>query len=259
MTDTRFYGELASWWSLISPCSEYEGEATYLRTLFPSTADPKMTMLELGSGGGSNAFYFKRDFAMTLVDVSPQMLEVSAKLNPDCEHLHGDMRTLRLGRVFDTVFVHDAIDYMTTESELQAALQTAFDHCRVGGTTVFVPDATMEIYEPDCDVGGSDGDDGRAVRFMSWTHDPDPTDSWIATEYAFVLKSSSGSVTTVHETHRSGLFDRATWMRKLAEVGFDARHIVEITDEDHTPRDVFIATRSAASLGPGAIRPLPHR
>ena len=244
MTDNRFYGELASWWPLISPCSEYEGEATYLRSLFPATSDPKTTMLELDSGGGNNAFYFKRDFAMTLVDLSPQMLAVSTALNPECEHLQGDMRTLRLGRVFDTVFVHDGIDYMTTETDLRAALQTAFEHCRPGGTAVFVPDATTEIYAPGCDVGGTEGDDGRAVRFMDWTHDPDSTDSWIATEYAFVLKSPSGSVTSVHETHRTGLFDRATWMRQLAGVGFDAHRIVEITDGDHTPRDVFVATRS---------------
>jgi hypothetical protein len=246
MTDTRFYGELASWWPLISPYAEYESEATYIRTLFPATSNKKVTMLELGSGGGSNAYYFKANFDMTLVDLSLQMLEVSTKLNPECEHLQGDMRSLRLGRSFDTVFVHDGIDYMTTEADLRAALQTAFEHCRVGGTAVFVPDATTEIYEPDCDVGGTDGDDhsdGRAVRLMSWTHDPDPTDSWIATEYAFVLKSSTGSVTSVHETHHSGLFDRETWLRLLSEVGFDAHRVVEVTDEDHTPRDVFVATR----------------
>lgn len=243
MTDTRFYGELAPWWPLISPVSDYQGEATFLRTLFPATRDPKMTMLELGSGGGSNAFYLKRDFAMTLVDLSHQMLDVSTSLNPECEHLHGDMRTLRLGRVFDTLFVHDGIEYMTTEADLRAALQTAFEHCRVGGAAVFVPDATTEIFVPGCDVGGTDGADGRSVRFMEWTHDPDPTDSWIATEYAFVLKSLSGSVKAVHETHRTGLFDRATWMRLLAEVGFDAHRVVEITDDEHTPRDVFVATR----------------
>ena len=33
VTDNRFYGELASWWPLISPVEEYESEATYLQTL----------------------------------------------------------------------------------------------------------------------------------------------------------------------------------------------------------------------------------
>jgi hypothetical protein len=38
------------------------------------------------------------------------------------------MRTLRLGRAFDVVLVHDAIMYMTTEEELLAAAETAFAH-----------------------------------------------------------------------------------------------------------------------------------
>ncbi|MEA2702730.1 MAG: hypothetical protein QOD63_675, partial [Actinomycetota bacterium] len=68
-------------------------------------------MLELGSGGGHNAVHLVADFAMTLVDLSDQMLDVSRRLNPGCEHVVGDMRTVRLGRSFDAVFVHDAVDY----------------------------------------------------------------------------------------------------------------------------------------------------
>ena len=37
---------------------------------------------------------------------------------------HG-LRTLRLGRAFDVVFIHDAIDYMTTHHDLRLALETA--------------------------------------------------------------------------------------------------------------------------------------
>ena len=46
-----------------------------------------------------------RHFALTLVDRSPAMLAVSRALNPDCEHVTDDMRTVRLGRIFDLVFV----------------------------------------------------------------------------------------------------------------------------------------------------------
>ena len=88
------------------------------------------------------------------------------------------MRTVRLGRRFDAVFVHDAVDYMTTEADLRAAIQTAHAHCRPGGIAVFVPDDTAETYEPATDHGGSDGADGRAVRFLEWAWDPDPDDTW---------------------------------------------------------------------------------
>ena len=67
------------------------------------------TLLELGSGGGNNASHLKARFNCTLTDISPDMLALSRTLNPECEHLEGDMRTLRLGRTFDVVFIHDAI------------------------------------------------------------------------------------------------------------------------------------------------------
>jgi hypothetical protein len=41
-----------------------------------------------------------------------------AAADPECEHLQGDMRELRIDRTFDAVFVHDAIAYMTTEEDL---------------------------------------------------------------------------------------------------------------------------------------------
>ena len=35
--------------------------------------------------------------------MAPEMLVVSRAINPDCEHIEGDMRRLRLDRAFDAV------------------------------------------------------------------------------------------------------------------------------------------------------------
>ena len=37
------------------------------------------------------------------------MLAVSQTVNPECEHVLGDMRSLRLGRESDLVLIHEAI------------------------------------------------------------------------------------------------------------------------------------------------------
>jgi SAM-dependent methyltransferase len=240
----RFYGELAPWWPLISPVEEYEEEAAYVRSLFLDHALAVRDVLELGSGGGHNAFYLKEAFQLTLTDLSEAMVRQSTALNPECRHVVGDMRTLRLDQRFDGVLIHDAIDYMTTEADLGAALTTAHEHLRPGGLAVVVPDATTEIFEPSEGVGGSDRGD-RAVRFMDWSFDPDPSDHWVQTEYVFALRQGSDAVQVVHETHRTGLFPRATWMRLLGEIGFAARRIIEQTTEDRVPRDVFLAVRPA--------------
>jgi SAM-dependent methyltransferase len=130
---------------------------------------PVREVLELGSGGGNNAAHLKATFTMTLIDLSEEMLEVSRRLNPECDHHRGDMRTARLGRSFDAIFVHDAVDYMTTRDDLRRAIETAFVHCRPGGIAVFVPDHTRESFEETTDHGGNDGDDGRGVRYVEWT------------------------------------------------------------------------------------------
>jgi trans-aconitate methyltransferase len=80
---------------------EYAEEAAEAATLLRSASMPVREVLELGSGGGHNAVHLKAYFALTLVDLSPDMLEVSRRLDPECDHQQGDMRTVRLGRAFD--------------------------------------------------------------------------------------------------------------------------------------------------------------
>jgi len=239
----RFYVDLAPWWPLISPPEEYGEEAAFAAKLLTTASIPVRDLLELGSGGGHNAVHLKARFAITLVDLSPQMIMQSQAVNPECEHHVGDMRTVRLGREFDAVFVHDAVDYMTTEEDLRQAIQTAFAHCRPGGVAVLVPDDTVETFEPSTDHGGSDGPDGRGVRYLEWTWDPDPDDTWVATEYAFLLREGPGQVRLVHETHRTGLFAREDWLRLLAEEGFLGEYVPEETTEERAPRDIFVGHR----------------
>jgi SAM-dependent methyltransferase len=240
----RFYTELARWWPLVSPVEEYEEEAAFAVTLLRAGSVPAREVLELGSGGGHNAAHMKASFGLTLVDLSSEMLAMSRELNPECVHQQGDMRTVRLGRTFDAVFVHDAIDYMATEDDLRQAMDTAFVHCRPGGVAVFVPDRTRESFEEDTDHGGTDAPDGRGVPYLEWVWDPDPADTWTLTEYSFLIRGSDGSVSAHNETHRLGLFGRLDWLRLIGEVGFVPEAVTEVTTEDRTPREVFVGHRS---------------
>lgn len=240
----RFYGDLAPWWPLISPPEDYAEEAAFAAMALASASRPVHEVLELGSGGGHNASFLKDRFAMTLVDISEDMLEISRLLNPKCEHVRGDMRTIRLGRAFDAVFVHDAVDYMVTEDDLRQAIETAFVHCEPGGAAVFVPDNTSENFTESTEHGGDDDADGRGARFLEWTWDPDPADTWVRSEYVLLLREADGSSTVVHETHRIGVFSRDTWLRLLVEAGFEPLVLTEQTTEERTPRDLFIGHRA---------------
>jgi SAM-dependent methyltransferase len=233
----KLYQELASWWPLLSPPEDYADEVVFFRTVLDrANLAPSPSLLELGCGGGSNAFYFKHDFAhVTLTDVSPDMLAISRDLNPECEHLLGDMRTLRLGRTFDLIFIHDAIDYMTSLEALAQTLETAFIHCKPGGLALLLPDYVRETFEPSTDCGGSDSDT-RSLRYLEWTYDPDANDTTYITDYVYLLRDGSQVTRVEHDQHICGLFSRAEWMRLLHDQGFQTQII-----HDPYDRDVFVA------------------
>ena len=244
----RLYNELASWWPLMSPPAEYTEEAAfYLKAMQGVARLPVQTALELGSGGGHNAWHMKHHLReMVLVDVSPGMLAMSHALNPELEHHHGDMRTVRLNRQFDAVFVHDAICYMATESDLRKTFETSFAHCKPGGIALFAPDYVRENFEPGADHGGHD-DGTRGMRWVEWRWDPDPGDTSYLVDYGYLLREADGSVHVEHDRHLEGLFPREDWLLWLSEAGFEPRVVpLELTEVDTQTLEVFVCVRPSS-------------
>ena len=232
----RLYRELASWWPLLSHPDDYEEEAAVYCDAIRSTARREVReVLELGSGGGNNASHMKRHFHLTLVDLSPGMLDVSRKLNPECEHVQGDMRTLRLDRAFDAVFVHDAVMYMATEDDLRRVVDTAAEHLAPGGVALFVPDHTTETYRPSTRHGGHDGT-GRAMRYLEWTGERSGNTFEVVMVYAM---REDARIAIEHEVWTYGLFPRATWLRLLEESGLEALALPCPLSDFEEPHELF--------------------
>ena len=228
----KLYDELVSWYPLLDPVEEHEEETATFRAAFEAAVrGPLTTFLELGSGAGHNAFYF-RDLTCTLSDLSEPMLALSDKLNPDADHVPGDMRSLRLGRTFDAVLVHDAITYMTTEHDLRAALETAFVHTRPGGAAIIATDCVRETFGPNSDITeGDDETNARHLRGMEDMWDPDPTDTTYRVDYVFLLREGN-EVRVVHDHHIEGLFPLARWRALLEEVGFEVEVVTRPLPEE---------------------------
>lgn len=234
----KLYRDLSSWWHLFSPPEDYEEEAAFYKKIFLEyPSHPPKTILELGSGGGNNASFLKHDFQMTMVDISPEMLKVSQQLNPQCEHIQGDMRLVRLNRLFDSVFIHDAIMYITTEDDLRKVMETGYVHCRPGGIVLIMPDWVKETFKSSTDHGGTDGD-GRGIRYLEWTYDPDPSDTTYIVEFAILLHERDKDTQIKYDRHVFGLFERETWLELLHEAGFEARMV-----KDQEERDLFIGVK----------------
>jgi SAM-dependent methyltransferase len=240
----RFYAELADWWPLFSHPDDYREEAAWAwEALAGAAPRPVTSLLELGSGGGNNAAHLKSRCALTLTDVSPGMIEVSRRLNPECEHHVADMRSVRLGRTFDAVYVHDAIGYMTTQADLLAALRSCAAHLPPGRPVLLQPDYVAENFAADTAHGGHDGPDGRGLRYLEWTLAPGPGSTTFETHYAFLLREPGRPLRLVHDRHVQGVFTTGAWLGLLAQAGFEGACAVE----DGWGRTNFLARRAPAA------------
>jgi hypothetical protein len=153
------------------------------------------------------------------------------------------MRSVRLGRRFDRVFVHDALAYLLSASDLRKTLETAFLHCEPGGAAVFAPDFVRENFKTSTDCGGSDGPE-RGLRYLEWTWDPDPGDDTYLVDFAYLLREADGTVRVEHDRHVEGFFARAEWLRTLGEVGFSEVHTLPFEHSEVGPgMEVFVAIR----------------
>ena len=233
----RLYSDLAAWWPLFAPAGYYEEQAGYILALLDEVYPAKpRSILELGSGGGSMAFHLRDQADLTLVEPEDAMLNVCRRLNPGAEHVKGDMRSVRLNRLFDAVIIHDAINYMTQVNDLVAALTTARTHLRPGGLAMIFPDDTAETFAPSTHNGGQDDFvTGRGLRYLSWSRPV--VDSRYTVDFAIMLRSKDGSVELVHDRHTFGVFSRATWRDAFRQAGFPELDI----RPDKWREDVFLA------------------
>jgi SAM-dependent methyltransferase len=236
---TRLYGDLATWWPLVSDPADYAGEAQVYGDLLASLG-PVQEVLELGSGGGHTAGHLKRRFGMTLSDVSESMLQVSRRAHPELDHVLGDMRSLRLGARFDAVFLHDALAYLGTEDDLAATLATAREHCRDGGTVLCVPDCVRETHAASTTAGGGDGD-GRSLRFLEWISALQEGGPAYTVDYAFLMREGDGPVQVAHDHHQCGAHPRAAWLELCHAAKLEPeRRVLDLPDPDHTRVEVFL-------------------
>lgn len=243
----RLYRDLADWYPLLTPVDDYAEEAAFYLRLFETYCQrmPR-TLLDLGSGGGHNAAHLKAALTCTLVDLEPAMLALSRRLNPECDHVQGDMRSVRLGRVFDCVLAHDAISYMTSRTDLAAAIATAFEHTSPGGVAMFQPDFVAETFEPGTESGGSDAN-GRGLRYLEWRWIPESTPGTYVTDMAYLLRDANGAANVIHDRHLMGLFPRSMWLELISAAGFESLVVpFEHSSFSNTGHEVFLGLRPVA-------------
>ena len=247
----RLYNDLSYLWPIVSPPEEYMVEAEEWLTIIRGRLDPLLmagtrnrrpSLLELGCGGGHLHSHFTAHFTTEAVDVSAQMLELSQRLNPDTMHHLGDMRTIRLGRTFDVVLIYDAVNYMLSEDDLRAAIQTGSIHLNPGGLLLLAPDWLRETLSGPRVIDWTKDGGGRDVTFIEYVGNPKDDDTTVDSVFVFVI-DEAGELRVELDRHTGGLFPLATWMSLLSEAGLDAEYIKTHDYEGGFGGNLFVGTK----------------
>jgi ubiquinone/menaquinone biosynthesis C-methylase UbiE len=254
MTDygtPHLYSDLAWLWPLWGdPDGEYAEWCAHVVAMIEKHAKRDVkTLLNLGCGGGKNAYNLKRHFRVTGLDLSNDMLANARKLNPDIELVQGDMREFSLPDRFDAILIDDAVAYMTSRDDLSRLFRAAYRHLEPGGVMIVSPDKTKETFEQNeshvtrslaaAEAEGAPKD--VEVVFIENNYDPDPDDDTFEGLMIYLIREK-GVLRVVEDMHTLGIFAADVWLTLLHEVGF------EIHEDFWRPESVqtYICVRPSA-------------
>lgn len=245
--DEGVFGEYASFYDALYADKDYEAEAEFLTQVFAESAVPQCgSVLDLGSGTGSHALALeRRGYRVTGVDRARAMVEQArAKAEPTgasgVEFVEGDVRSVDLGRTFDTVIsMFAVVSYQLADDDLAAMFATARRHLAPGGTFVFdcwhgpaVLSQRPSVTTKEVAVPGG----GRITRVARPSHDQDAHTVTVA--YEVTRTDATGAVAEqTRESHTVRYLFADELERLLAEAGFELAVIGPFGDLSRRPTE----------------------
>lgn len=245
MTPPRLYSDLTWIWPLLSPPEDYEVEAPVLvENLLASGMPEGGTLLHMGCGGGSIDWHLKKHFRLTGFDISEQMLAHARTVNPEVEYVPGDIRTARLARTFDGVFIHDAIAYITTFEDLVRTYQSAGAHLERGGIVMSIPEQVREEYVEDRVRSQVHRSGDLSVTTVEVAFDPDPNDTSFETTFVFLARRS-GKLKVEVDTHLNGIHSIVSFIEAMEAASFEVqlKRVALGDEEEYSQYPLLIGTK----------------
>ncbi|MEW6684744.1 MAG: class I SAM-dependent methyltransferase [Candidatus Edwardsbacteria bacterium] len=223
--EKRLYSDLAWTWPIISPLEHYIEETEFFSNVIREHSKiPVKTLLHLGCGGGHNDYTLKKYFQVTGVDVSPEILKLAKKLNPEVNYICEDMRTVQLGHSFDAVVAIDSIAYILTVEDLRKVFTIAFSHLKPGGIFMFIAEDTKEDFKQNNTTSYTNSQGEIEITFIDNRYDPDETDTTYESTFIYLVRRK-GNLEIHTDRHLCGLFKLDILADLLKEIGFEVKQL----------------------------------
>jgi SAM-dependent methyltransferase len=208
-------------------------------------------LLDLACGTGMSFMPFlARGFSITACDFSTAMLAEAARRAPAARLVHADIRALPdLGRFDLVTCFDDALNYLLSEDELEAAFEGMERSLAPGGVAMF--DVNSLLAYRTTFAADSVSDDGDIVFAWRGRCSPDaPPGCEAVAELDVFEQAESGLWSRARVTHRQRHFERERVEALLARAGLECVSVrgvlpdcslAEPADEAVHPKVVYTA------------------
>jgi len=142
------YAKSAPHYDRIYAFKDYAGEAHKIVAVANrELRTDERRLLDIACGTGLHLSYLKTRFAAEGLDVSPEILDVARKRNPELDFHCADMRSFALGARYDIITcLFSSIGYMTTLEDLHRTTARMAAHLVPGGLLLVEPWLTPEAW-----------------------------------------------------------------------------------------------------------------
>jgi SAM-dependent methyltransferase len=121
-------------------------ETDRIRTYISRHRPGARSLLELGCGTGALLSGLARDYSVTGIDRSPEMLSVAARAVPGARLLHADITAVSLPYRFDVVMcMFDTLNHVVTVDGWLAVFRCAHEHLTESGLFIFDVNTTGRL------------------------------------------------------------------------------------------------------------------
>lgn len=215
---------------------DYVREAELVSQLVRARLPEAEKILDVGCGTGAHATALvDLGFEIEGVDIEPDFVEIAAARCPKGDFVVADMRTMELGARYDAVVcLFSAIGYMTTESDLTAAILRMSAHLNPGGVLVVDPWFAPGEMDDGHVMALKAADDDRVVVRMSRTSIEGAVSRL---DFEYLIGTADG-IERRSEVHELGLFTQAQMEGAFVSAGLRVERIEKVL----RTRGIYVGT-----------------
>jgi len=194
-------------------------------------------LLDLACGTGGHIPYWRENYIVTGLDLSPAMLKRAIHKFPDVELHLGNMVDFVLGRSFDAlVCLYGSIGSVRTLENLNKALSNFAAHLKFGGVLCLTPWSTQEEFKPKIVV---DAVQHPHVRISRMENVKRKAPGLVEVDFHHLV-GRDGIVTYHTQSIEVGLFSRQQYLDALGSAQLELMEYYEGSD---MPMGLFVARK----------------